>query len=226
MRIGRGRVKKLSIIVAMAAACVSHAALAHICPINECDYGNPQYQAAYEKYKAADAVYRSCTGPSVKSFLSAVDSLAILYPRFGIAYRAFNDETKAAEDAWAADNAAQAAANDAAQAAAQTALNTAQAALKAAQAADPAALDAARRTYVAALNAASAANYPDNDAAEDASFAAQQARINKARQRFEDRILRTAEPDALELYNLYQLKVRQQVQQCGSAPTLPEAPRK
>jgi hypothetical protein len=41
--------------------------------------------------------------------------------------------------------------------------------------------------------------------------------------RFEDRILRTAEPEALEFYNLMMMKVKQQqAEQCGSMPEPPK----
>jgi hypothetical protein len=40
-------------------------------------------------------------------------------------------------------------------------------------------------------------------------------------QRFEDRILRTAEPKALEIYNLWQLKIKQQTERCGPMPEPP-----
>ncbi len=150
--------------IAATIAFVSHVALAHVCPISECDYGDPLYQAAYAKFKIDFDVYNRCIEPPVNSFLRATEGLAILYPRFGIAYRAMQDEIKAATD--------------------------------------------------------------NNNPPNDASAEAEQKRINEARQRFEDRILRTAEHEALELYNLYQLNVRQQTSRCGPMPSLPRPPAK
>jgi hypothetical protein len=42
-----------------------------------------------------------------------------------------------------------------------------------------------------------------------------------ARQRFEDRILRTAEPDAMQLYEIFNFKNKQAMQRCGAMPIPP-----
>jgi hypothetical protein len=46
--------------------------------------------------------------------------------------------------------------------------------------------------------------------------------IEEAHRRFEDRILRTAEPDALEFYNLMEVKLKQQTGRCGPMPEPPQ----
>lgn len=43
----------------------------------------------------------------------------------------------------------------------------------------------------------------------------------EAHRRFEDRILNTAEPEALQYYNLFRLKFDQQFKQCGQIPEPP-----
>jgi hypothetical protein len=192
--------RKLSLLFAIAAACgVSRAALAHVCPINECDYGDPQYQANYEKYKGASDVYQKCIDPLINSYFSAVDRLAIIYPRFGIAYRAMQDEQKAANNV--------------------------------ADAANAAGSEAAHKAFDAAVNKRD--GFHANEAAESAYEAVDgpaqeevKQRYDEAKRRFEDRILHTAEPEALELYNLYHLKLRQQTDRCGPIPSPPQPPRK
>jgi hypothetical protein len=217
--------RELSLFFVIATACVSNAALAAVCPISECDYGDPQYRATYEKYKVLSDVYQRCIDPIVNSYLSAVDRLAILYPRFGIAHRAMQDEIRAAEAAQNAYGSAKEAANNAAQAAFAAAARAYEAAHPAATVLEVQAHAYADPSYVTAQAVAKAVNDPNNPA-DDASAEAEQNRINEAHQRFEDRILRTAEPDALELYNLYHLKLRQQIDRCGPIPTPPQAPRK
>jgi hypothetical protein len=116
------------------------------CPIGECDYLDPQYQAA------SDA-YAKCIGPLSDAFDHAMDRLAVLYPKFGIAWQTQQVEMKSA-------------------------------------AADPS------NTRVSA------------DTAE-------------AHRRFEDRILRTAEPEALRAYNLWKLKTNHEAERCGPLPLPP-----
>ncbi len=116
------------------------------CPISECNYSDPQYKAAYDAWS-------NCVTPVVNQFTYAMDRMAILYPRFGIAWRAQEAEMKATVS-------------------------------------DP--------------------GNPNAAVAWD-----------EAHRRFEDRILRTAEPEALEFYNLWQLKVKQETQRCGPMPEPP-----
>ncbi|MGO8859082.1 MAG: hypothetical protein ACLQO1_25800 [Steroidobacteraceae bacterium] len=119
-----------------------------VCPYTECDYTDPQYQADSKRWS-------DCSDFYVRQFTDAIERLAVLYPRFGIAYRARLDEDHATSNL------------------------------------DP---------------AAAAAAWDEN------------------RRRFEDRILRTAETEALDTYNLMTLKVRREVEaKCGP---IPEPPRK
>lgn len=48
-----------------------------------------------------------------------------------------------------------------------------------------------------------------------------QVALTEARQRFNDRILSTAEAEALQYYNLFRLKLDQQMKQCGATPEPP-----
>ena len=48
-----------------------------------------------------------------------------------------------------------------------------------------------------------------------------QAAITESRRRFDDRILGTAETEALEYYNLFKLKFQQSLKQCGPMPEPP-----
>lgn len=223
--------KKLNLIFAVAAVCVSHAALAD-CALSQCNYLDPRYQAEYAKWKAAVDGFQHCTGPIFAAYFHALNALAIMYPRFGIAYRAYQDEQNAADAAFAAANKAASDADNNAQQAAHAAFDAAarvySAAHPGATVFDVQAYAYNAPSYIAAEKAAKAANGPDRvdtaiDAAED-----QDTRSHAvAKQRFEDRILRTAEPDALEFYNLYQLKLKQQIQSCGpTPPPPPEPPRK
>ena len=132
--------KKLILSAAILAA-TAHAA----CPISECNYLDPHYKAAYD-------AWMNCTSVVVDQFTHAMDTQAILYPRFGIAWRAQKSE-----------------------------------------------MDAARDLAPEAVSAA----------------------VEEAHRRFEDRILRTAEPEALEFYNLWGLKVKQQAERCGPMPEPP-----
>ena len=144
---------KLILLSAIVASGAAHAT----CPINECNYLDPEYVAAYQRYQAAFANWSNCLTANIDQFFHAMDMQAVLYPRFGIAWHALQADMKAAthSDTVTADKAA----------------------------------------------------------------------IDEARRRFEDRILRTAEPEALEFYNLWQLKVTKQSEQCGPAPVIPEPPR-
>jgi hypothetical protein len=126
--------KKLILSVAILAA-TAHAT----CPISECDYLDPQYKAAFD-------ANLKCISAVIDPFVRAMDAIAILYPRFGIAWRAQQAELKVV-------------------------------------ASDP-------------------------------------IEVNR---RFEDRILRTAEPEALNVYNIWQLKIKEQSERCGP---IPEPPRR
>jgi hypothetical protein len=121
-------------------------AFADTCPITECNYLDPLYQAAYSKYM-------DCVNAVTANFDKYMGTLAILHPRFGIAWNAYSDEVKAATH---------------------------------------------------------------SDGTIDS------AAIQAARQRFDDRILRTAEPEALEWYNLYTTKMRANFSSCGSMPEPPK----
>jgi hypothetical protein len=117
------------------------------CPLTECDYTDPQYQAAYKRWN-------DCSDPYVRQFTDTMEHLAVLYPRFGIAYHARQDEDRA---------------------------------------------------IPTTLDSTAAAAAWDED-----------------RRRFEDRILRTAETEALDTYNLMMLKVRREVDaKCGPMPDPP-----
>lgn len=133
------RVSTLAVGVALAATANA------TCPINECNYLDPQYQTAFKQWS-------DCANAYVSAEDRAMGSIAILYPRFGIAYQAFMDEIKTA-----------------------TANGSGQAALDA------------------------------------------------AKQRFDDRILRTAEPEAVQDYQMLQVVMRQHPidQKCGAMPTPP-----
>jgi hypothetical protein len=129
------------VLSAVIVAATAHAA----CPISECNYLDPQYQAATEAWS-------NCTKSVLDAFIYAMDGMALLYPRFGIAWQSQEAEMKAA------------------------------------------------------------ASDPGNATAMD-----------EVHRRFEDRILHTAEPEALEFYNLWKLKIKQQTERCGP---MPEPPRK
>ncbi len=135
-------IRERHLFVLLLAAATAQAA----CPISECNYLDPQYQAAF-------SAWGSCITPPSDAWSRAMEMLAISYPRFGIAWRAQQAESKAAVGSGLGD-----------------------------------------------LN---------------------QAALDEAHRRFEDRILRTAEPEALEFYNLWQLKLDQQVKQCGPMPEPP-----
>jgi hypothetical protein len=120
------------------------------CPINECNYLDPQYKAVFQRWSA-------CTGDYIGRIDKATNVIAALYPRFGLAYQAFMDEI-----------------------AAETTAQT---------------------------------NGQQIDAATNEAI----------RQRFIDRVLRTAEPEAVQDFQLLQLQLRQHpiAQQCGEMPTPP-----
>lgn len=133
--------KRSAVLLALLLACgAAHAA----CPASECDYQEPHYAAAFH-------AWLDCITPFVDQYIAAGDKMAVLYPRFGIAWRAL--ATSEEEQ---------------------------------------------KRSPEKDIGAA-------------------------ARRLFEDRILRTAEPEALQLFNLMELKLKQQTQRCGP---MPEPPRK
>jgi hypothetical protein len=214
MHIDRGPTRKLRLFFATAAVCVSNAALA-ACPVSQCNYLDPQYKAAYAKYKVASNAWRHCNDAVFDAYFHAMNGLAILYPRFGIAYRAMQGEQRAANAAF-----------DAAETAAAKAAAAAGNAAYAANVANEAKMDQRGELasdHVVDPNDAAATTYAPLDRAAQKE---NDRRLKEANQRFTDRILRTAEPDALEFYNLYQLKLKQQIQSCGPAPHMPEPPRK
>jgi hypothetical protein len=118
------------------------------CPYTECDYTDPQYKAAFQRWN-------DCVTPYTDHVTHTLETLALLYPRFGIAFRAYSDEL--------------------------TRANT---------------------------------QPGDNQAA-----------VDEARRRFDDRILHTAEPEVLRDYNMLMLSAKQHPveAQCG---LMPEPPRK
>lgn len=167
----RRRTSCLPIIVfALAEVCASHMAHAagpdcnpkyyadsqHLAACKKRAAAYEQYEAAYAKYKAASDSFSRCVTGFTDPYFRTLNAWAVLYPRFGIAYRELHAELKTATDT--------------------------------------------------------------------ANEHAIRAAVDKANQRFTDRILRTAEPEALEFYNLYQLKLKQQVQSCGPAPVGPKPP--
>jgi hypothetical protein len=127
-------------------AMIAQSAIAQKCPITECNYLDPQYQAAFAKFEA-------CMNNVTENFNKFFRTLAITHPRFGIAYNAYLDE-----------------------------------------------MNSAVRPDGTVDNAA----------------------MQAAKQRFDDRILRTAEPEALELYNQFLTKNRATPLPCG---TMPEPPK-
>jgi hypothetical protein len=135
---------KSALVMTLAIAAAS-TAVAN-CPVSECNYLDPQYQAA-------SSAWSSCTTAPLDAWGRAMEALAIAYPRFGIA--------------WSAQKAEMA----------------------------------------AAVN----------------SDGINETASNEAHRRFEDRILRTAEPEALENYNLLKIKLDRQFEQCGR---MPDPPRK
>jgi hypothetical protein len=125
---------------------IAQSAMADGCPINECNYLDPQFKAAF-------AQYSSCVNNITTNYDNYMHTLAVLHPRFGIAWNAFQDEVKAALHAdGTVDNAG----------------------------------------------------------------------LQTAKQRFDDRILRTAEPEALEWFNLYVMKMRANPLPCGTMPMPPK----
>jgi len=115
------------------------------CPITECNYLDPQYQIAV-------TAWSNCTSAPADAWTRAMDTLAISYPKFGIAWSAEKLEIE---------------------------------------------------------NATSEKGVIDTVAS------------TEAHRRFEDRILQTAEAEALEYYNLFKLKFTQQIKQCGPMPQPP-----
>jgi hypothetical protein len=134
-------------LLAAALAAQLTGASAAVCPISECDYGDVQYKAAW-------ANWTGCINQVGTNFEEYMRRLAILYPRFGIAWSAFEGETKGAIH-------------------------------------------------------------------EDGTI--DQSAISAARQRFDDRVLRTAEPEAVQWYNMYLQKMNANPEPCG---TMPAPPRK
>lgn len=118
------------------------------CPITECNYLDAQYKADFKRWSDCITAYSD-------RFFRALNALAILYPRFGIAYRAYSDE----------------------------------------------------------MNSVVHADGTVDDAA-----------VAEAKRRFDDRILHTAEPEALQDYNLLTLQTRQHPveEQCGKMPEPPK----
>lgn len=138
---------RLAAAMTMSAAILAATAHAANCPVSECNYLDPQYRAAMDGYF-------KCVGPIADAFEHAMDQLAILYPRFGVAWQSQQAELK------------------------------------------------------------SAASDPGNPQL--------QTTTDEAQRRFEDRILRTAESEALQIYNLWTLKVKQVVEGCGRMPEPPK----
>jgi hypothetical protein len=134
-------------LILAAIACLLPAVALAMCPESECDYSDPQFQAA-------DAAEQRCERPGSDAKKRLMDALALGYPAFGIAYRAASAE-----------------------------------------------MDAARRDNLRPV------------ALHDVWEA--------VTQRLEDRLLRTAEPEALQAYNLAQAKMAQTRQQCGGVPVPP-----
>lgn len=130
-------VKKCAIALLVAA--ITQSAVADTCPRTECNYLDPQYQAASAKYF-------DCVNGFTARFNKYMGALAIFHPRFGIAWNAYSDEVNAAMR---------------------------------------------------------------SDGMMDSGA------IQAAKQRFEDRILRTAETEALESYNLATTKMRASLASCG-----------
>lgn len=217
MHIDRGPTRKLRLFFVVAAVCISHAALA-VCPVSQCNYLDPQYKAAYAKYKVASDAWRHCNDAAFDAYFHAMNGLAILYPRFGIAYRAMQSEQKSAN---AAFDTAETAAGKAARAAADAA-SAADSAIEAKMTPREILSGEPSKYGIVNPNDAAAAAYAPLDRAAQKE---DDRRLKEANQRFTDRILRTAEPDALEFYNLYQLKLKRQIQSCGPAPHMPEPPR-
>jgi len=144
-KLGRqARPKKFAI--ALVGAVIAQVAIADTCPNTECNYLDPQFQAALTQYTG-------CMNNWGANFEKYMRTLAISHPRFGIAWGAYQDEVKSAlHDDGTMDSAA----------------------------------------------------------------------IQAAKQRFDDRILRTAEPEALEWYNLYMTKMRANPSPCGAMPEPPK----
>jgi hypothetical protein len=133
----------------LSAAILATAAHAANCPMSECNYLDPQYQAALK-------AYMKCAEPLADAFDHAMKQLAVVYPKFGIAW-----QTQLAEEE-------------------------------------------------------SATADPGNSRMQEES--------DEAHRRFEDRILRTAEPEALQFYNLWKLKVKREVERCPPMPQPPRGP--
>jgi hypothetical protein len=119
------------------------------CPMSECNYLDPQFQASFK-------TYNECATAYTNRIIHAFEALAVMYPRFGIAYRAYSDDVKSAIH---------------------------------------------------------------SDGTSD------QAVIDNAKIRFDDRILHTAETEALQQYNMILLSSKQRPVEavCG---VMPEPPKK
>jgi hypothetical protein len=139
------RTKVCAIVVGVAVAAGASAG----CPISECNYLDPTFAANLKKWS-------ECTNAYASRIIQVMESLAVLYPRFGIAYNAYSDEIK---------------------------------------------------------------NAIHSDGTSD------RAALDEAKRRFDDRILNTAEPEALQDYNMLMLSGKQYPvgAQCGA---MPEPPRK
>jgi hypothetical protein len=128
--------------IALSTALLVASASAATCPIEECDYGDAKYKADFAKWL-------DCANEHANRLNHTMDVLAVMYPKFGIAWRAFSDEQKAA------------------------------------------------------INSDGKLDFEA---------------VKEAKRRFEDRILSTAEPEALEDYNMFMLAEKQHPveSQCGA----------
>jgi hypothetical protein len=124
-------------------AVIAHAAN---CPSTECNYLDSQYKAAMD-------VYEKCAEPINAAYEHAMDQLAVVYPKFGIAWQSEQAEFKSISSDF-------------------------------------------RNTDI-------------------------QPALDEVHRRFEDRVLATAEPEALQAYNRWKLKVKRDGQRCGPLPLPP-----
>jgi hypothetical protein len=73
-------ITKLAAAMTVSAALWAATTHAGNCPISECDYLDPQFKAALD-------AWNKCSEAMVNDFVSAMDQLAIAYPRFGLAWQ-------------------------------------------------------------------------------------------------------------------------------------------
>lgn len=59
------------------------------CPIEQCDYADPQFKEALSRYQ-------NCVTTLLENYQKAMRAMAIMYPRFGIAWSALESEDGAA----------------------------------------------------------------------------------------------------------------------------------